>query len=94
MVVLNPKPFLYPFKVRFRRGYAGECAASECQIVCTDFWKHGWGRVQVVPSVQLAYDRTTAMQTASMLRETERLLKWKNGVPAGDKDTTVSWVKE
>lgn len=53
MAVLAATPFLPPFNVRFRRGRANECAASECELVSRDLWEKGWGRVQVVPSVQV-----------------------------------------
>lgn len=55
--MLDPAPFLPPHNVRFRRGNAenGECAASECGLIATDFWKAGYGRVQVVPSVQVSH---------------------------------------
>lgn len=56
MAVLSPTPFTKPFNTRFRRSdrKKGECAASECTLICSDFWKAGWGRVQVVPSVQVS----------------------------------------
>lgn len=55
MVIMDPRPFLPPHNVRFRRSDAnkGECAASECGLVCSDYWKEGFGKVQVVPSVQV-----------------------------------------
>ena len=55
LAVLDPKPFLPPNNVRFRRGdvESGECSASECGLVATDFWRAGFGRVQVVPSIQV-----------------------------------------
>jgi alpha-1,3-mannosyltransferase len=57
MAVLSPTPFTKPYNTRFRRGNKekGECAASECTLICSDFWKAGWGRVQVVPSVQVRH---------------------------------------
>lgn len=56
MVIMDPRPFLPPHNVRFRRSDVekGECAASECGLVCSDYWKEGFGRVQVVPSVQVS----------------------------------------
>ena len=56
MAIMSPTPFTKPYNVRFRRGdrQKGECAASECSLVCSDYWKSGWGRVQVVPSVQVS----------------------------------------
>ena len=56
MVVLDPKPFLDG--VRFRRSRGGECAASECSLIASDFWQAGYGHVQVVPSVQVKPDDT------------------------------------
>ena len=52
---MNPTPLLR-HNVRFRRGDKGqgECAASECSLVCSDYWKAGYGRIQVVPSVQVS----------------------------------------
>lgn len=56
MVVMDPAPFLPPHHVRFRRSdpAVGECAASECGLVCADYWKAGFGKIQVVPSVQVS----------------------------------------
>lgn len=56
MVVLAATPFLAPYNLRYRRGdkrKEGECQASECELVNRDLWEAGWGRVQVVPSVQV-----------------------------------------
>ncbi|KAJ9093137.1 hypothetical protein QFC19_008480 [Naganishia cerealis] len=54
MAVLDPKPFLPPYNIRFRRSdpSKAECAASECGLICSDYWREGFGRIQVVPSVQ------------------------------------------
>ena len=35
----------------------GECSASECSLICNDYWERGYGRVMMVPRVKLAYDR-------------------------------------
>lgn len=61
MVVLAATPFLAPHNLRFRRGDQerrdqdgeAECQASECELINRDMWEGGWGRVQVVPSVQV-----------------------------------------
>lgn len=55
MAVLSATPFLPPHNLRFRRGREGECAASECELVCRDLWELGFGRIQVVPSVQVSH---------------------------------------
>ncbi|BEJ16811.1 hypothetical protein CspHIS471_0602120 [Cutaneotrichosporon sp. HIS471] len=92
LAVLDSAPFFLPHKVRFRRGGMGECAASECLLICSDFWKAGHGRIQVVPSVQLAYERDVALQTAKRLRQDTMRLGWKGGVPLTD--TPIQWEEE
>ena len=56
MAILDPRAFLAPHNVRFRRGDQSkrECSASECSLLAEDFWAKGFGRVQVVPSVQVS----------------------------------------
>lgn len=101
LAVLDPAPFLPPHNVRFRRGNAeqNECAASECGLIAQDFWKTGYGRVQVVPSVQvshwaegkitwvdeqLAYTKHVAQQTRDALLKQQAELGWTGGVPPDD----------
>ena len=58
--MIKPEPFLSASNgnegIRFRRSDLGkeECAASECSLLCGDFWKAGYGKVQVVPSIQVS----------------------------------------
>lgn len=33
-----------------------ECSASECSLLCNDYWSAGYGRIIMVPRVKLAYD--------------------------------------
>ena len=39
----------------------GECAASECTLLCNDFQRLGYSRVVVDPSVRLAYNHRDAL---------------------------------
>ncbi|KAJ7201054.1 capsular associated protein [Mycena pura] len=59
IAVLDPEPFYLPPHVHFRmaRITEGECSASECSLVCNDYWEAGYGRIMMVPRVKLAYDR-------------------------------------
>ncbi|TFY81524.1 hypothetical protein EWM64_g2486 [Hericium alpestre] len=59
VAVLDPAPFYSPPHVRFRmaRITEGECSASECSLICNDYWETGYGRILMVPRVKLAYDR-------------------------------------
>ena len=34
----------------------GECSASECSLLCNDYWAAGYGRIVMIPRVKLAYD--------------------------------------
>ncbi|KAI4519792.1 glycosyltransferase family 69 protein [Schizophyllum commune] len=59
IAVLDPAPFYSPPHVKFRmaRITEGECSASECSLICNDYWNAGYGRIMMVPRVKLAYDR-------------------------------------
>lgn len=98
VAVLDPKPFLPPYNVRFRRSRrdVDECAASECTLICSDFWKHGFGKIQVVPSVQLAYERDVAIQTEYRMQQERHTLGWQDGVPRskGRLDRGLQWQRE
>ncbi|KAH6877430.1 capsular associated protein [Coprinopsis sp. MPI-PUGE-AT-0042] len=58
IAVLDPAPFYSPSPVRFRMAKIteGECSASECSLICNDYWEAGYGRILMVPRVKLAYD--------------------------------------
>ena len=58
IAILDPAPFYAPPHVRFRmaRITEGECSASECSLICNDYWDSGYGRILMVPRVKLAYD--------------------------------------
>ncbi|KAF8624724.1 hypothetical protein AX17_007055 [Amanita inopinata Kibby_2008] len=58
IAILDPAPFYSPPHVRFRmaRIMEGECSASECSLICNDYWEAGYGRILMVPRVKLAYD--------------------------------------
>ncbi|OWZ53013.1 alpha-1,3-mannosyltransferase CMT1 [Cryptococcus neoformans 125.91] len=93
LAVLSPKPFLPPHNVRFRRGDVekGECAASECTLIATDFWKAGFGKVAVVPSVQLAYERDVAKDIIEDLGKQKEQLGWIDGIPPEHLDNEIEW---
>ncbi|RXK37967.1 hypothetical protein M231_04753 [Tremella mesenterica] len=91
LVAMSPIPLLQG--VRFRRGdkEKEECAASECTLIACDYWKFGWGRVQVVPSVQLAYEKKVALEIREDLQKQQDSLGWTDGVPPRQLDTVVQW---
>ncbi|KAK1231052.1 hypothetical protein PQX77_005859 [Marasmius sp. AFHP31] len=58
IAVLDPEPFYLTSRVKFRMAKIteGECSASECSLICNDYWEAGYGRIMMVPRVKLAYD--------------------------------------
>ncbi|TYJ58936.1 alpha-1,3-mannosyltransferase CMT1 [Cryptococcus floricola] len=92
LAVLDPRPFL-EHGVRFRRGdlEKGECAASECTLVASDFWKEGFGKIAVVPSVQLAYERDVAQDVLEDLNKQKAQIGWVDGVPPDHLDEKLEW---
>ncbi|PRP76978.1 hypothetical protein PROFUN_14712 [Planoprotostelium fungivorum] len=55
MAVMDARP-LKTKQVVFRRSEMGECAESECYLVCKDYWRTGYDRIQVVPTVNVGYN--------------------------------------
>jgi Cryptococcal mannosyltransferase 1 len=64
IAVLDPAPFYSPPHIQFRmaRIMDGECSASECSLICNDYWEAGYGRIMMVPRVKLAYDSVSCPQ--------------------------------
>ncbi|KAK8849725.1 hypothetical protein IAR55_005060 [Kwoniella newhampshirensis] len=96
MAVLAPEPFLPPHNIRFRRGNKdkGECAAAECLLIAADFWKIGRGKVQVVPSVQFAYERDVAQDIIEDLSAQKQALGWIDNVPPAHEETMMEWTSK
>ncbi|PRP79025.1 hypothetical protein PROFUN_13186 [Planoprotostelium fungivorum] len=55
MLVFAASPFVKDVKFRNPNTTKGECRESESTRICKDYWKVGRGRVQVIPSVGVAY---------------------------------------
>ncbi|OMJ14974.1 Alpha-1,3-mannosyltransferase CMT1 [Smittium culicis] len=60
--VLNAEPFYGKDPIRFRRSNAEtkECAASECSLICNDYWRKGYRRIVLVPNILVGYKMETA----------------------------------
>ncbi|WWC72778.1 uncharacterized protein I206_106742 [Kwoniella pini CBS 10737] len=89
ITVLNPQPFMSPYNVRFRRGKPRtdkfwECQASESSFISWDFWKFGFGRIQVIPGVHATYGKEDAMLRG--------WVEWPN--PTGGMREDIDWVDE
>lgn len=63
VAVLDSMPFYEngpggsPVKFRMAKLAENECSASECSLICNDYWARGYGRIIMVPRVKLAYDK-------------------------------------
>ncbi|CAL3965779.1 unnamed protein product [Diplocarpon coronariae] len=42
-------------KIQFRRSYENECYQGEPRLFCKDMWHHGFGKIAVVPTVNIEY---------------------------------------
>lgn len=64
IAILDPAPMYAVPHVRFRMAdlSSGECSASECSLICNDYWKAGYGRIIMVPRVKLAYDKVRQLR--------------------------------
>ena len=54
-VAFTARPLL-KHGVKFRASNKGECYMGEPTLFCKDFWTLGYGRIAVVPSVNVGYD--------------------------------------
>ena len=55
------KPWLED-KIKFRRNKPGECYHGEPKLFCKDMWMLGYGKIAVVPSVNLEYSDENAVK--------------------------------
>lgn len=71
IAILDPAPMYAHPHVRFRMAKlsAGECSASECSLICNDYWNAGYGRIIMIPRVKLAYDKVRFSVVSSRLAE-------------------------
>ena len=58
IAILDPAPFYQPKHVCFRMACIaeGECSASECSLICNNYWEASYGCILMVPRVKLTYN--------------------------------------
>ncbi|KAK3376345.1 glycosyltransferase family 69 protein [Lasiosphaeria ovina] len=74
--------------VRFRRARDGECFGGEPQLFCKDMWFHGYGRIAVVPAVNLEYSDERAQQIKAAKGYTST---WARGPPDWAGGDRINW---
>jgi alpha-1,3-mannosyltransferase len=70
-------------EVAFRASREGECFQGEPQLFCKDLWFHGYGKIAVIPSVNLEYSD-----------EKGRMIKQEKGYTSqwvGQDDEGIDW---
>lgn len=81
--------------VAFRASREGECFQGEPQLFCKDLWFHGYGKIAVVPSVNLEYSDEKGRQIKEYKGYTsqwvgqgiteEEEIEWQSAPPEGVK---------
>ncbi|KAL8714833.1 MAG: hypothetical protein Q9220_001346 [cf. Caloplaca sp. 1 TL-2023] len=61
VIAVSAEPFLKS-GIRFRGHREGECPQGEPKSLCQDLWKAGYGRIAVVPSVNVEYSDEKAQK--------------------------------
>ncbi|MCJ1390491.1 hypothetical protein MMC18_003351 [Xylographa bjoerkii] len=52
--------------VKFRNSAEGECYQGEPELFCKDMWRQGYGKVAVIPAVNLEYTDAAAMKIKAL----------------------------
>lgn len=79
------KPFLES-KIRFRSSHEHECPDGEPKTWCTDLWNLGYGKIAVIPIVNLEYSD----EAATRIKEAKGYVSnWMGG--AGEVDARIEW---
>ncbi|KAL1887535.1 hypothetical protein Sste5346_010146 [Sporothrix stenoceras] len=85
--VFTAKPLLDDASsVRFRGPHDGECKQGEPQLFCKDLWFHGYGKIAVVPSVNLEYSDANAQKIKDLKGYTSR---WTS--ESGEEEGKIEW---
>lgn len=65
IVAFTAQP-LFEKKIKFRAAKKNECFQGEPKLFCKDMWFHGYGKIAVVPSVNVAYSVDDARKLRSL----------------------------
>jgi alpha-1,3-mannosyltransferase len=85
---------IFERKIKFRSSYEGECYSGEPQLFCKDMWHIGYGKIAVVPSINVEYGDEAAQKIKLLKGYTSRWVvaerrngmssqvKWEQSPPA------------
>ncbi|KAI7781532.1 alpha-mannosyltransferase cmt1 [Diaporthe eres] len=87
-VAFSADPILYG-DVAFRSSNPGECFQGEPELFCKDLWYKGWGKIAMVPSVNLEYSDDQGRAIKAQKGYTS---KWTG--PEQDKKSKIEWQQD
>ncbi|KAK3305272.1 glycosyltransferase family 69 protein [Chaetomium strumarium] len=87
--VFGAAPLLEKSGIRFRAEREGECRQGEPQLFCKDLWFHGYGKIAVVPTVNLEYSD----EAGKRIKEAKGYVSRWVGAPEW-KDEKIEWQRE
>lgn len=79
------KPFLNQ-DIAFRSSNPGECYQGEPELLCKDLWHKGYGKIAVVPAVNLEYSDDASKKLKDLKGHTS---KWVG--PDQDAKSQIDW---
>ena len=83
-VAFTAKPFLES-KIRFRSAREHECPAGEPKTWCTEMWHLGYGKIAVVPIVNVEYSD----EAATKIKEAKGYVS--NWMAGAESDARIEW---
>ncbi|KAL8808005.1 MAG: hypothetical protein Q9200_004447 [Gallowayella weberi] len=84
-VTFTAKPIVEQ-KIKFRKSSAQECSQGEPKSFCKDLWMLGYGKIAVVPSVNLEYSDENGKRIKSAKGTVSSY------VGGGDEDDKIDWA--
>jgi alpha-1,3-mannosyltransferase len=90
ITTFHAKPLL-DHSIRFRSQQEGECFMGEPTYLCKDLWRHGYSKIAVVPSVNVAYSHNESVSIKTRLGSVSDALK---KAASSDESELINWQKE
>ncbi|KAL8879354.1 MAG: hypothetical protein Q9198_003015 [Flavoplaca austrocitrina] len=91
MAAMSARPFIEK-GIRFRRSRENECYMGEPTLLAKDFWKEGFGKILVVPSVWVAYSHGASVKVKEEKGYVEENLK--EDEPEEGMQEMIEWDEE
>ncbi|MCJ1281305.1 hypothetical protein MMC26_000623 [Xylographa opegraphella] len=87
--VFTAKPIVEQ-TVRFRSSLDSECYQGEPQLFCKDLWRRGYGKIAVVPAVNLEYTDEAATRIKALKGYTSQYVN-KDGDDEDNQSMRIEW---